>query len=155
MNSVEKVKYLIENNVFMVIATADSTGKPWISPVGFTYDDSYNLYWVSYKEALHSKNIISRPEVAITIFGQMPDKSYDGVYIDATATELDNEAEIQIAIDEFAKRSQDSKFTVESIADVTDNAAWRMYKAVSVHISKRADDTINGQAITIREPVEF
>lgn len=155
MNSAQKAKYIIENNIFMVIATADSSGKPWVSPVGFTFDDKYNLYWVSYKNALHSKNIKSRPEVAITIFGQMPDKAFDGVYIDAKAVELEDKDEIEFAIKVFAKRPQSSKFTTTSVADVVGDAAWRMYQAIPVEISKRADDVANGQAITVREPVAF
>ena len=155
MNSLEKAKYIIENNDFMVISTADGMGKPWISPVGFVYDDSYSLYWVSYKEALHSKNIKIRPEVAIVIFGQMPEGDFDGVYIDAEAHELDNEVDIQLGIDLFAaRRPQPSKFVTQSISDVIANAAWRMYKAIPVEISKRSDDVVNGQAITVREIID-
>ncbi len=154
MDSSQKAKYIIENTGIMVIATADSTGKPWISPVGFTYDDNHNLYWVSYKKALHSENIVGRPEVAITIFGKLPSGDTDGVYIDATAHELRNDPEIRLAMSLFAKRRpQISKFTVNTVRDVTCDAVWRMYKAVPVSISKRADKVIDGQSITVREPV--
>lgn len=152
MNSSEKTKYILENNNFMVISTADTSGKPWVSPVGFVYDDSYNLYWVSSKQALHSKNITSRPEVAIVIFGQMPERDFDGVYIDARAIVLEAEVEIQAAIDLFtARRPQPAKFAVQSISDVTGDAAWRMYKASPIEISKRSNSTAHNQAISVRE----
>jgi nitroimidazol reductase NimA-like FMN-containing flavoprotein (pyridoxamine 5'-phosphate oxidase superfamily) len=156
MNSVEKAKYVIENNNFMVISTADNSGKPWISPVGFVYDDNYNLYWVSYKEALHSKNINTRPEIAIVIFGQMPEGGFDGVYIDAKAAVLENEAEILLGIDLFkVRRPQPSRFETKSVREVTGDSAWRMYKAVPIDISKRADDVMGGQAITVREAIQL
>jgi nitroimidazol reductase NimA-like FMN-containing flavoprotein (pyridoxamine 5'-phosphate oxidase superfamily) len=156
MNSAEKAQYIFENNNFMVLSTADDTGKPWMSPVGFAYDNDHSLYWVSYKEALHSKNIRNRPEVAVVIFGEMPEGNLDGVYIDGTAVELDDEVEIQKGIDLFVKQNpQPSKFVTSSVKDVIDDAAWRMYKVTPVEISKRSDDVINGQAVTVREPIKF
>lgn len=155
MNSLQKAKYLIENNEHMTIATADTSGKPWVSPVFFMHDDKYNLYWVSNKDALHSQNIKTRAEIAIVIFGELQDNEVDGVYIDAVATELQVETEITEAMKILAKRPQPTKFTIQSISDVTGDAAWRIYKAVPISISKRADATIKGQAITVREPIEF
>lgn len=156
MDSVSKAKYIIENNDNMTISSADASGKPWVSPVGFAYDDNYNLYWVSYKDSLHSNNIASRAEIAIVIFGQMPEGNIDGVYIDATAIELRDENEIEKGIRIFrVQRQQPSKFETRSIEDVTVDAAWRMYKATPVEISKRLDDTINGQAVTIREAIQL
>lgn len=156
MNSIEKARYLIENNKLMVISSADADGKPWISPVAFAYDESYSLYWVSSKDALHSNNVRNRPEVAIVIYGQIPEIGIDGVYVDAKATELIDETEIQKGIELFAEQSpQPAHFAAQSPADVTGDAAWRMYKAVPIEISKRADSVSNGQAITVREVVKL
>jgi nitroimidazol reductase NimA-like FMN-containing flavoprotein (pyridoxamine 5'-phosphate oxidase superfamily) len=156
MNSIEKSKYIIENNNLMVISTANADGKPWISPVAFAYDESYNFYWVSSKDALHSDNVRNRPEVAIVIYGQMPDGGPDGVYVDAKASELVDLVEIQKGIQLFAEqRPQPAHFAAQSPADVTGDAAWRMYRAVPIEISKRANSVSNGQTITIRELVQL
>lgn len=156
MDSVEKAKYIIKNNNFMVVSTADVSGKPWISPVGFAYDEKYSFYWVSSKDALHSKNIRNRAEIAIVIFGPMPDGSFDGVYVDAKATELVESTEIQTIIELFAaQRPQPSHFVVNSITDVTGDAAWRMYRAEPIEISKRSDSTLSGQAVTVREIIQL
>lgn len=155
MNSSQKARYLIKNAENMVIATADQKGKPWISPVGFQPDEQYNLYWISNKEALHSQNIRNRPEVAIVIVGKIPDGAVDGVYFDAAATELEDEAEVKHAVAIFAKRPKEPKFDVNSTSQVTGDAVWRIYKAKPIEISKRADTTLNGQAITVRENVKL
>jgi nitroimidazol reductase NimA-like FMN-containing flavoprotein (pyridoxamine 5'-phosphate oxidase superfamily) len=155
MNSSQKAKYLIKNSENMVIATADQNGKPWISPVSFQPDSEYSLYWVSSKEALHSQNIRNRPEVAIVIVGKTPDGAVDGVYFDAMATELEDEADVKHAVAIFAKRPKEPRFDVNSISQVTGDAVWRLYKAKPIQISKRADTTVNNQAITIREKVEL
>jgi nitroimidazol reductase NimA-like FMN-containing flavoprotein (pyridoxamine 5'-phosphate oxidase superfamily) len=156
MNSEQKTKYLIDNNYIMVLATADRSGKPWVSPVGFICDDKYNFFWVSYKDALHSNNIRTRTEVAISIFGKLPEGGLDGVYIDGNAIEMKDESEIQYAIDLFAKnRPQPSKFSAKSITDVTGYSPWRLYKATPNEISKRAESEVSGKAITGRELLEF
>lgn len=155
MSPADKAKYLIKKAENMVIATADQNGKPWISPVGFQPDKEYNLYWVSSKGALHSENIRNRPEVAIVIVGKTPDGAVDGVYFDAAATELEDEVEVKQAVAILAKRPKEPEFDVNSIDQVTGNAVWRIYKAKPLKISKRADTTLNGQAITVREPVEL
>lgn len=156
MNSIEIARYLIEHTDHMTVATADISGKPWVSPVFFSFDSQYNFYWVSSRKSLHSQNIRIRPEIAIVISGPVPpNNGLDGVYIDARAIELESESEIRNGIQALAKRPQPTKFTTRSSEDVTDEAVWRMYKATPVAISKRADTVENGQAITIRESLEL
>lgn len=156
MNDAQVAKAIIEHNTYMTIATADKAGKPWISPVFFSYDSGFNLYWVSYKETLHSKNIANRPEVAISIIGPAyPGGETDGVYFDATARELTDSEDIFKAIIFRNKRKQTEKFKIKSITDVTGDAAWRIYKATPISISKRGDGEASGQAITIRTEVNL
>lgn len=158
MEDKDKVKYLIENNHHMVVATADISSKPWNSPVFYMYDEFFNLYWVSSKDALHSKNIRANKHVAIVIFGQAsPDGDMDGAYFDADASELEDEKSIKEAIRLIQKRVQPDKFMIRSLSDVTGDAAWRIYKAVSKQVFKRADatDPKSGQAITIRKEVDL
>lgn len=142
----------------MVIATADASGKPWISPVFYMYDDEFNLYWVSNKSALHSINIRNNPRVAISIFGPIPNEEEHRIfsaYIDAEAVELTDESKISNAAKIMQRRTQPDKFMIKSLADVTGIAAWRIYKATPKETSTRMDaiDEASGQAITVREKV--
>ena len=158
MNDIEICEYLIENNNHLVLATADTEGKPWISPLFFAYDTSYNTYWVSDKSARHSENIRSRPEVSISIFCPVPpDNVFDGIYIDAEAAELTEERDILEAISVLQARPQSSKFMVSDISNVTGDASWRIYKAAPQEINKRSDAVCpkTGQAITIRKVVSL
>lgn len=156
-NPNEQAKSLIANTMFMTLATADESGKPWSCPVSFAYDEAYTLYWVSYKEATHSRNIRERMQVGISILGTHSDGSYDGVYFDAEVHELTVENEIASAIAILHRRPQVSKFVVKDSADVQGNAAWRIYKAAPKAIYKRSDKgkIVNGQAITTRVRVEL
>jgi len=155
MNASETARYIITTNWLMTIATSDNNGKPWISPVGYTYDDKFNLYWVSNPKAIHSENIKNRAQLAISIIGKLPDGKNDGVYYDAEAKELNDEPEISFAMKMMQKRNQDTKFKIKSLSDVTGDAVWRIYKATPIKVYKRGDITLKGQAITVRTKVEL
>ena len=149
--------WLLNNLVHLVLATADADGKPWISPVFFARDDHNNLYWVSDRNSRHSRNIRQRAEVAVVIFGRLPSGEIEALYIDASAKELVDPNEIELGMKVLQKRQQARRFTVYEVTDVTGEACWRMYKTIPKSMSKRADgvDKRTGQAITIREPVQF
>jgi pyridoxamine 5'-phosphate oxidase-like protein len=50
---------------YLVLATADATGRPWSTPVYFAHLDFAEFFWVSPPGAAHSRNIAVRPEVGI------------------------------------------------------------------------------------------
>ena len=68
---------IIEANLYMVLATADGTGRPWSSPVYFA-----EFFWVSSPGVTHSRNIAVRPEVGIAVFdSQVAIGAGQGLYI--------------------------------------------------------------------------
>jgi general stress protein 26 len=123
MDAKAHAKHVISNADLMTIASADSNGKPWISPVGFISDTDGNLYWVSNKESVHSDNIRVRPEVAIVVVGKNLDGNNDGVYFDALAAELTDQKDLEYAVKLIAKRPKHPKFSVNSLSDVSGKAA--------------------------------
>ena len=61
-------KLIVDSNLYMTLATADENGRLWASPVYYAHEGYARFYWVSSPEATHSRNIASRPEIAIVIF---------------------------------------------------------------------------------------
>lgn len=59
---------VIENNKYLTLATVDTAGNPWATPVYFTPDGHTDFYWASSPEAQHSVNIAGNPTVSIAIF---------------------------------------------------------------------------------------
>ena len=64
----EKAKAIIERSNYMVIGTSTKNGKPWTAPVLFVHDESFNIYFLSAVDALHSENILGNANVSISIF---------------------------------------------------------------------------------------
>jgi nitroimidazol reductase NimA-like FMN-containing flavoprotein (pyridoxamine 5'-phosphate oxidase superfamily) len=135
----------------MVLSTADKNGKPWVTPVSYTFDTDNYLYWVSSKDSRHSSNVRVRKEIAIVIY--MLEPTGDALYIEAEAQEMNEETEIQGAIEVTHTREQPDKYKVHSIADVSGEASWRIYRAVPTAMYVREDSLVKNQAVTVRRPV--
>src|SRR5919204_6900057 len=84
-----QARRIIDDNLYMPLATADADGRPWATPVYFGAIDYREFLWVSKPGARHSRNIAERPEVGIVIFdSRVPIGTGRGVYIAAEAHEV-------------------------------------------------------------------
>src|ERR1017187_10571739 len=90
----QRAKQLIETKTNMTLATSNSSGVPWVSPVFYVPDDRYDLCWTSWIEARHSENVRNNPAVAIVIYHSVPKEPVDAVYIAAQAVELNDPDEV-------------------------------------------------------------
>jgi general stress protein 26 len=80
------------------VATVSQSGEPWNTPVYFARDGNF-FYWTSRTDAQHSINIRSNGRVFLVIYdSKRPDSSGCGVYVQAQATELQEEADIDAAL---------------------------------------------------------
>ena len=135
----------------LVLSTADASGKPWVTPVAYNFDNENSLYWESSKNSRHSTNIRARKEIAIVIYMFKPSK--DALYIEAEAKELVDEAEIAQAIDVINTRPSPEKYRIKKPSDVSGPASWRIYKAVPKITYVRKGIVTGGQAITVRRKI--
>jgi pyridoxamine 5'-phosphate oxidase-like protein len=120
---------IIDATLYMVLATADETGRPWSSPVYFAHRDYREFFWVSAPGVRHSANIAVRPEVGIAIFDtSAPIGRGQGVYASAVA-EMVEPDRIAPAIEVFSRRSLSHGGYEWTPADVRDE--MRLYRAVA------------------------
>ncbi len=150
---VGQAKKIIEENIYLTLATSTKNGKPWISPLFFAFDENYNFYWISGKNSLHSQLISRNPNVAIVIFdSKTPVGTGDGVYFEAVAEELRKEQDIRLAIDLLNKRITNDDFKIKSIDKLIKNQGISsIYKGVPKKISKLTEGKfVNGQYIDER-----
>lgn len=80
---------LLLDHRYLVLGTADRNGQPWVSPVFFALLDADRVCWVSSPDSRHSRNIASRPALAITVFDSTVEVGQaEAAYFDADATRL-------------------------------------------------------------------
>jgi hypothetical protein len=122
---------VIDASLYMVLATADETGRPWSSPVYFAHAGHREFFWVSSPEAAHSRNIAMRAQVGIAIFdSRAAIGTGQGVYVSAVAEPIKG-AKAKRAIDVFSHRSLAHGGAAWTLDDVGADAGLRLYRAVA------------------------
>ena len=131
MSGAQTVRHLIEASRYLVLATADATGRPWSSPVYFAHIGFTEFYWVSSPDAAHSRNIAVRPEVGIAVFDSHAEiGTGQGAYMSAAATLLED-GEAARGIEAFSRRSVAHGGQAWASQDVRPGAGLRLYRATA------------------------
>jgi hypothetical protein len=127
----QTVRDIIEASRYLVLATADATGRPWSSPVYFAHIDFAEFFWVSSPGAAHSANIGVRPEVGIAVFdSQAAIGTGQGVYMPAVA-KLVQDGEAARGIEAFSRRSVAHGGPEWTSEEVRPGAGLRLYRAAA------------------------
>jgi uncharacterized protein YhbP (UPF0306 family) len=122
---------IIDSNAYMVLGTADQTGRPWASHVYYAPAAYSEFYWVSSPEATHSRNLATRPQISIVIFdSQAPVGTGQGVYMSALAEALTG-VDLERGIDVFSRRSIAHGARAWRVEDARAPAPYRLYRAIA------------------------
>ena len=124
---------IIDGNRYMVLGTADQSGRPWVS-VYYAASGYAELYWLSSSEAQHSRNLAVRPELSVVVFDpQAQVGKGQGVYMSADAEQLTG-VDAERGIEVFSRVSVSHGAKTWTVEDVREPAALRLYRArVSEH----------------------
>lgn len=155
MSNEEQAKEIIEKILYITIATASPDGQPWNSPVYSAYDDTYNFYWASWKENVHSKNIGLNDKVFLSIYDSTaPEGTGRGVYVQARAQELADTQEIKEALALlYSRKHQDP--AKRAPEEFLGEFPRRIYKAIPKKMWINSEDTVQGNFIDTRAEVNL
>ncbi len=139
-NPGETARGIIDASLYMVLATADETGRPWASPVYFAHSGYGEFFWVSSPDAAHSRNIAVRPQISIVIFNsQVRIGTGQGVYVAAVAQEATG-AVLDRGLEVFSRHSLAHCGAAWTREDVQAEAGLRLYRATGQDHSILAKD---------------
>jgi len=144
----QKAKAVIDSIKYITVATVSEDGQPWNTPVaGFHFDNDYTLYWASWADNQHSKNIRGNGKAFIVIYDSTPPGDpTEGVYILAEASELTNEQEVMQAALVFG----DDPYNPSDGKQYLGSYPRRIYKAVPQQIWTNGDDEVNANFVDTR-----
>jgi hypothetical protein len=126
------VSDLLEASRYLVLATADATGRPWSSPVYFAHIGFTEFFWVSSPKVTHSRNIAVRPEVGIAVFdSQAAIGTGQGVYMSAVAGLVEGDGPTARGLEVFSRRSVAHGGREWTSQDVGPGAGLRLYRAAA------------------------
>jgi nitroimidazol reductase NimA-like FMN-containing flavoprotein (pyridoxamine 5'-phosphate oxidase superfamily) len=121
---------IIDSNRYMTLATADETGLPWVSPVWYAPALYREFFWVSRPQARHSRNLATRPQLAIVIFDSHHPGGWHAVYMSAVAEELVG-VDVDEGIEIFSRTSEAQELRAWTREDVRPPARHRLYRATA------------------------
>jgi nitroimidazol reductase NimA-like FMN-containing flavoprotein (pyridoxamine 5'-phosphate oxidase superfamily) len=121
---------ILRGNSYVVLATADGDGLPWVCPVWFAMEGYQGLYWISYPGARHSHNIAVRPQIAMVVFDStVAPGTGQAVYMQATAAEVTDPDAVEHGIGVYSRASVRDGIKEFGVGDVTGQARLRLYRA--------------------------
>jgi hypothetical protein len=124
-------RQIVNDGLYMVIATADPSGQPWASPVYYAASGYRDFFWISQPDAQHSTNLRDRREVGIVIFDStVPVGTGQGVYVLGVARELPAH-ETAEGVEIYSKRSASHGSGELTVEDVSPPARHRLYQATA------------------------
>jgi hypothetical protein len=117
----EGARAIIDGGRYMTLATADAAGVPWASPVWYAPRGYSELFWISWPDARHSRNLAERPQLSIVIFDSTVTPGHgQAVYMEAEAAETTDGMEV------FSARS-----VAQGLGEWKDlDGPLRLYRAV-------------------------
>jgi nitroimidazol reductase NimA-like FMN-containing flavoprotein (pyridoxamine 5'-phosphate oxidase superfamily) len=119
---------IVDSNRFMALGTADESGLPWVSPVWYAPAGYRQFYWVSSPEARHSRNLATRPQLAIVIFDSHAPGGWKALYMSAVGEQL---ADVDEGIGIFSRRSEAQGLRPWTRDEVVAPARHRLYRATA------------------------
>jgi hypothetical protein len=121
---------LIAENRYMVLSTADASGRPWASPVWFAPDGEEAFLWISRPDTRHSLNIAERPQIAIVIFdSSKPPAERQALYVEAVAEEAGPDPVLVAAYSAHSISQGLNELTVAEVSPP--GGAFRLYRAAA------------------------
>ncbi|MGI5244948.1 pyridoxamine 5'-phosphate oxidase family protein [Dactylosporangium sp. CA-139066] len=124
---------LLDTNSFLTLGTVDPDGRPWTSPVYFAASGLREFYWASETDAVHSRNLTSRPHVSIVVFDSSV-RPYHGraLYAVGTAGALEG-GDLERGLEVYPGPS-DRGATALTREDVTGSSPYRLYRATATEV---------------------
>ncbi|WP_128428646.1 pyridoxamine 5'-phosphate oxidase family protein [Streptomyces cyaneus] len=123
-------RVIIDENLYMVLATVGSDGAPWASPVYYSTEDGRDFYWVSSPEVTHSRNIAHEPRIGIVIHdsrARVGTASPRALYMTAMAVEVQGDEMLEgLRVIPGPGERGGRKL---ALAEVRPPAPWRVYRA--------------------------
>jgi nitroimidazol reductase NimA-like FMN-containing flavoprotein (pyridoxamine 5'-phosphate oxidase superfamily) len=130
---------IIDDGDYMTLATADEAGRPWASPVWYATVGYDELIWLSRPEARHSRNLAVRRELGIVIYDSSASIGLgQGAYVEAVGEQVP-ESELGRCVDAYSRRSVARGGEALTVAEVSDPAPHRLYRALASGHSTNGD----------------
>lgn len=147
---VTRAKKVIQEILYITIATSNPQNEPWNTPVYSAFDKNYTFYWASWKENQHSKNINENENAFVVIYDSTaPESTGFGVYMKGKAFQLGikNSGEMLKALKLLYERKNKK---IRKLEDFLGVLPRRIYRFIPEQVWVNSAGDIRGSNIDMR-----
>lgn len=117
--------YLQRSGTVLQLATVHD-GKPWVATVYFVVDDDLQVYWLSWPERRHSREIAENTQVAGAVVIKT-DRPVIGVQLEGRATLVADAREVQQVMERYiAKYGEGQQFYQAFVAGTNKHGMYKL-----------------------------
>lgn len=117
--------YLQRSGTVLQLATVHD-GKPWVATVYFMVDDDLQVYWLSWPERRHSREIAENTQVAATVVIKT-NRPAIGVQLEGAATVVTDASEVQRVMERYvAKYDEGQQFYDAFVAGTNKHVMYKL-----------------------------
>jgi pyridoxine/pyridoxamine 5'-phosphate oxidase len=150
---IEKAKRIVDEVIYITLATVSPNGDPWNTPVYTAYDKEYNFFWISSPESEHSKHIENNRKVFAVIYpSNVPEGTGEGVYMQGGAEALVEKEEIEKVLVFFYGRKNKKPRPAD---DFVGQSPRRVYKFTPNKFWINSDEKIDGHHVDKRIEIDL
>lgn len=145
-----EAKSILDSIKYATIATVSADATPWNTPVAsFHFADDYILYWASWQDNQHSRNIRANSKMFVVVYDSTPADGSPtaGVYMQGEAYELTDEQQVMQAALVFKGDPYNPSDGKQYLGEYP----RRIYKFVPGKIWMNDGDELNGNFIDVRK----
>jgi general stress protein 26 len=149
----EFLQKVLTNISYVAVATTCPNGLPWNTPVAaFHFGNDCTLYWASWQENQHSKNIRANGQAFVVAYDSTPADGTpsQGTYMQGRVVELTATQHVMQAALVF----KDNPYNPSDGNKYLGTYPRRIYKFTADVIWVNGDDEIDGKFIDIRRQVQ-
>lgn len=121
--------HCFESTQYMTLATNSPNG-PWVSPLYFSWDEKFNIYFLSQLASQHAQNFLIDPRVACSIFPTNQDTlgRIFGAYATGTVIHMISDDDRKKAEDVFFDRIHPNDPLAKEVNGYRTNPEWQLFK---------------------------
>lgn len=142
---------LLQLPPYFNVAT-EGDGQPWNTPIWAAKDADFTLYWSSWSEAVHSRNIARNPRVFLTLFDSTRARGTNNfrcLYLQCTADVVTDPAEAEKAFSLLYPGE------LVDTSDFVDDGLKRFYRATVIRawLNCLSERNLTPSTIKMREEI--
>jgi uncharacterized protein YhbP (UPF0306 family) len=157
IDQIDKALNIINNNLYLSLASCDDNNMPWIAPLYYVTDTELNFYFHSQLNSHHAQHIKKRENVAFCIFDStLTSRHCTGLQMTGRGVEVNDVEELQKIIPIYYKKANQSDPGLwseewQSINAYTNSAKRRFYKIKTDSIFIPHGELDARQALDLKE----